>query len=118
MRRIDSSRYRAAPGERITVEVISNRPPSLVSFSDARGSQWEILSHTDRSAERSFMMPSSGEVAFEANFDTVHDDIGQTTYHIAISGTTGGRFTETIVVGPEAPVTMVFSFETDYPGPR
>jgi hypothetical protein len=124
MKQIDTETYVAKPGEIITIDVAVGKRPFLVAFQDPPdGVSWEQVSRNELSERRSFSMPrgSGAVVRFAAQFDEATqagDPDSNSHYDVTISGSHGGFNRHTIVLAKgKGPRTVIYEFETDYPGP-
>jgi hypothetical protein len=123
MKQIGTERYAAAPDEIITIDVTAGKLPFLVTFQDPPdGAIWSQVSRNGLSEKRSFSMPPGpGAVRFAASFNeaTQADAADPTTrYTVNVSGSYGGVYSHDIVLAKgEDSRTVIYEFETDYPGP-
>ena len=117
MRPLNDNHYLTAPNERITVNVRVDKLPYLCVFEDPpEGSAWEGAPPKTVSEKRSFLMPTDGQVAYDASYDTEiskDDPDPQATYTITISGSNGGERESSIVVPRGAgPINISYYFRT------
>lgn len=119
MKDLGDNSFGTDPEEKITIKVSVDKRPYLCKFQDPpKGSKWDPPPKrpSDTSETRFFSMAKTGEVRFEAGFDSAiaeGDTDPQATYKLEFSGSAPGSETPTrTVVVPKGagPIPMKYTF--------